>query len=145
MNEQRPLLAVEDDPNDIEFLRFSLSKAGVTAVHHVADGEQALLYLTGAGPFADRDRHPLPALILLDLKLPRKSGLEVLEWLKRQPGLRRIPVIVLTASRELPDVARAYDLGANSYLVKPINLSELERIAAEIKSYWLTLNQGAEI
>src|SRR5581483_1794343 len=86
----------------------------------VGDGDAAIAYLAGVDGYADRTRFPLPALVLLDLKLPRRSGLEVLEWIRKQPGVRRIPVVVLTSSRQRPDVDCAYDLGANSYLVKPV-------------------------
>src|SRR5687768_14338550 len=98
------LLIVEDDPDALFLLKRSLLKAGLRAPVQVAtDGEEAVSYLAGTGSFADRERHPLPCLILLDLKLPRKSGFEVLEWMRSQPRLRRIPVIIVTTSGEERD------------------------------------------
>jgi CheY-like chemotaxis protein len=103
-------------------------------------GEEALEYLAGGGGFADRERHPFPALMLLDLQLPRRSGHEVLEWLRAQEaGLRRLPVVVLTSSREPSDVNRAYELGANSYLVKPVSFDALLDMLRVVERYWLAL------
>ena len=98
-------------------------------------------YLAGRGDYADRITHPLSSLVLLDLKLPRKSGHEVLEWLRAQPALNRMPVVVLTSSKESRDVNRAYDLGANSYLVKPVAFADLLRMAQTLDLYWLQLNE----
>lgn len=109
------------------------------------DGDEAVAYLAGEGEFADRARYPLPILLLLDLKLPRRSGLEVLEWLRRQPGLKRLPVVVLTTSREQGDVNRAYDLGANSYLVKPVALSALVDMVRTLDLYWVILNERPDL
>lgn len=115
------ILLVEDDSNDVLLLQRAFRRAGLThALQVVSDGDQAVAYLGGDGQFADRTKHPLPALILLDLKLPRRSGLEVLEWLRNQPPeIKSLPVIVLTSSRLSEDVDRAYGLGANSYMAKP--------------------------
>ena len=101
-----------------------------------------MAYLAGTGQFAERVRWPLPGLVLLDLKLPRRSGLEVLDWLRSQSGLRRIPVVVLTSSREVPDVDRAYDLGANSYLVKPGSPADLVAMVQALAGYWLHWNEA---
>jgi len=115
------ILLVEDDSNDVLLLQRAFRRAGLMhALQIVTDGDQAVSYLNGDGEFADRQAHPLPALVLLDLKLPRRSGLEVLEWLRNQPeNLKALPVIVLTSSRLSEDVDRAYGLGANSYMAKP--------------------------
>jgi len=120
------ILLVEDDPDSVTLLQRAFRKAGLTnALQVVEDGEQAVRYLSGQEPYADPERHPLPVLVLLDLKLPRKSGFEVLAWLRREPDLRHLPVVVLTSSREPSDIKRAYDLGANSYLVKPVAVDAL--------------------
>lgn len=137
------VLLVEDDPNDVILINRAFNKAKpVNPLQVVGDGEQAIDYLAGQGSFSDRDLHPLPALILMDIKLPRKSGLEVLEWLQQQPGLRRLPVVILTSSRETADINRAYDCGANSYLLKPVSFSDLLEIVKNLNLYWLFLNEN---
>ena len=139
------MLLVEDDPNDILLIQRAFAKAClVNPLKVVRDGEEALNYLSGSGDFADRGRYPLPSLILLDLKLPRKSGLEILQWLRQQPVLKHIPVIVLTSSKESSDVSRAYDLGANSYLVKPVGFEGLLELVKSIGMYWMILNKTPE-
>lgn len=139
------MLLVEDDPNDILLIQRAFAKAClVNPLKVVRDGEEALNYLSGSGEFADRGRYPLPSLILLDLKLPRKSGLEILQWLRQQPALKHIPVIVLTSSKESSDVSRAYDLGANSYLVKPVGFEGLLELVKSIGMYWMILNKTPE-
>ena len=133
----RTVLLVEDSPADVLLIQRAFTRARIAgALAVVGDGEQAVAYLSGGGTFADRDRHPMPDLVLLDLKLPRKSGFEVLEWLRAQPGLRRLPVAVLTSSRETSDVDRAYDAGANSYLVKPGNADDLLTLLRDLGLYW---------
>jgi DNA-binding response OmpR family regulator len=104
-----------------------------------ADGEAAVNFLTGALTAT------APGLVLLDLKLPRLPGLDVLGWLRRQPGLRRLPVVVLTSSRERRDVDRAYDLGANSFLVKPVGFAELLEMVKALDLYWLRMNEAPEL
>lgn len=136
------ILLVEDDSNDVLLIQRAFRKAKlVNPLQVVQDGEAAVLYLGGQGLYADRDRYPLPILMLLDLKLPRLSGLEVLEWLRQQPELRRLLVVVLTSSRENADVNRAYDLGANSYLVKPVAFDGLLEMVRTLNQYWLILNE----
>ncbi len=132
------ILQVEDDRNDVFFLEHAFKTAGITHPLRVArDGQEAIDYLSGAGEFSDRVRNPLPCLILLDLKLPRKDGFEVLEWVRQQPNLRQLPVIVLTSSGRASDVDRACHLGANSFLVKPSQLKERVELAKLLKDYWL--------
>jgi CheY-like chemotaxis protein len=139
------ILLVEDDPNDIVLIQRAFAKAAlVNPLRIVRDGEEAILYLGGSQDYADRGKYPLPSLILLDLKLPRKSGLEVLEWLRQQPSLRHVPVIVLTSSKEMRDINRAYELGANSYLVKPVGFEGLLEMVRAIGMYWVILNKGPE-
>ena len=136
----KPILQVEDDPNDVVLLRHAMTKAGVANPIRVAtDGRQAIDYLKGAGRFADREQFPLPCLVLLDLKLPYVMGLEVLKWIRQQPGAVLI-VILLTASAEDADIATAYRLGANAFLTKPSKASKLEDMARAIKDFWLTHN-----
>lgn len=137
------VLLVEDDPDDVVFMTQAFTNCGLGGeLQVVRDGEEALDYLEGHAGYADRLCHPLPAFILLDLKLPRKSGLEVLLWLRRQPGLKRIPVIVLTSSTQPRDIDCAYDLGANSYLVKPVDWADLQKTADAICAFWVRLNTG---
>lgn len=143
---QSDILLVEDDPNDVLLIRRAFSRAKLlNPLHVVNDGDSAVNYLAGTDEYGDRNLHPLPALILLDLKLPRRSGLEVLEWLKQQPELRRLPVIVLTSSRENIDINRAYDLNANSYLVKPVAPDALLEMVKMLDLYWLALNEKPNI
>jgi CheY-like chemotaxis protein len=135
------ILQVEDDPNDVMLVEMAFRQASPGLVLKVVtDGEQAISYLSGEGAFADRTKTPFPNLVLLDLKLPRKSGLEVLAWIRTQPGLKSLPVVVLTSSDQPTDISNAYDRGANSYLVKPANLDVLVEMAKAIQLYWLKLN-----
>jgi CheY-like chemotaxis protein len=136
------ILLVEDNVDDVLLIRRAFKKAGIeTPLGIVSDGEAATAYLSGEGTFADRAAHPEASLVLLDLKLPRRSGLEVLEWMKQQPRLRLLPVVVLTSSRQNADVQKAYDLGANSYLVKPVNFDELQAMMDAVHHYWVRLNE----
>ncbi len=140
------ILLAEDDPNDVLSVQRAFQRNYVAnPVQVVRDGEEALAYLSGQAPFADRERHPLPVLMLMDLKMPRKSGLEVLEWVRRQPGLKRLPIIVLTSSNQSPDINRAYELGANSYLVKPAGFDSLLDLVKNLDMYWLILNEKPEM
>ena len=139
------MLLVEDDPNDILLTQRAFMQASlVNPLRVVRDGEEAINYLGGREAYADRTRYPLPSLILLDLKLPKKSGLEVLEFLRSQPSLRQTPVIVLTSSQESSDIQRAYALGANSYLLKPVGFDGLLEMVKAIGMYWVILNQGPD-
>src|SRR6266571_1148235 len=127
MAEGLRILVAEDLPDDVMLLKLAFSRAGVTApVRYVKNGEEAVAYLKGEGAFADRAEHPLPTMLLLDLKMPRLDGFGVLEWLRRQPGLRRFLVVVFTASYEQNDISRAFELGANSYIVKPGGFEDLQ-------------------
>jgi CheY-like chemotaxis protein len=140
------ILLVEDDPNDILLMQRAFRKANLTNPLHVArDGLEAIEYLTHQGKFADVSRYSTPILILLDLQMPRKNGLETLEWLRQQPGLKRLVVVVLTSSSEQADINRAYELGANSYLVKPGDFQTLVNLVSSLARYWLTANQIPDI
>lgn len=140
------ILLVEDNPDDVLLIQRAFKKANlVNPVVVVGDGEKAIEYLSGSGAYAERSRFPLPVLILLDLKLPRKSGHEVLGWVKQHAALKRIPVVVLTSSTETVDVNRAYDLGANSYLVKPVGFDDLFSMVKALQPYWLILNEKPDV
>ena len=134
--ESPALLVVEDDSDALVLLRRAFRKVGLQVpLHVVTDGEAALAYLAGEGSFGDRQVHPLPNIILLDLKLPKRSGLEVLEWKHRQPRLRDIPVIIVTSSEEESDRQRAAELGARHYDVKLIDSGSLLRLAKKVRRY----------
>jgi len=141
------ILLAEDDENDVTLIRRAFSKSHVVnPIACVANGEEAVAYLSGQGGYADRGAHPLPFMMLLDLKLPRLSGHEVLKWLRAQNnGLKRLPVVVLTSSREPADINRAYELGANSYLVKPVVFEEFTALLKQLQVYWLMLSEHPEV
>ncbi len=138
----KTILHVEDDKNDVFFLKFAFEDAGIAnPVQVVEDGQSAIDYLAGKGKYADRDRYPFPCLVLLDLKLPVKMGLDVLRWIQEQPQLRNLLVLVLTSSSDIRDIDEAYRLGARSYLVKPLSVDKRLELAQLLKRYWLELNQ----
>ncbi len=136
------ILYVEDEETDIMLLRHVLAKAGIrNPLRTVKDGREAKDYLAGTPPFEDRRLHPLPGLVLLDLNLPYWSGFEVLEWMRQQPTLRRLPVVVFTSSYRPDDIVRAYDAGANAYLVKPNALTDLSSLVLALRDFWLIHNR----
>lgn len=138
------ILLAEDEPNDVLLLQYAFEQAGLTSrLEVVHDGQEAIDYLSGANHFADRKLHPLPSLVILDLKMPRKTGLEVLEWVRRQPALRLMVVIMLTSSHYPEDVDRAYELGVNSFIVKPFDVEHRLQFAQLLKGWWLGFNQFA--
>lgn len=140
------LLHVEDDPNDTLLLQRAFKKAGVTLnIQAVSDGDKAVAYLSGADVYADREKYPLPALVLLDLKMPRKSGLEVLAWIRAEEKVSRFVVVIFTSSKHDEDIRKAYELGANSYLVKPVGFDTLVELAKSVHHYWLNLNERAPL
>jgi two-component system response regulator len=140
----KTVLQVEDDPNDVFFLQHAMRKADVTNPIQIAsDGQEAIDYLQGTGKFANREKFPLPCLVLLDLKLPYVMGLDVLKWIRRQAEIA-VPVVILTASADDADIATAYRLGANGFLVKPSEASTLDDIVKAIKDFWLTHNKLPE-
>lgn len=140
------ILHVEDDPNDALLVQRAFKKANVSfAVNHVHDGEVATHYLSGVAQYSNREDFPLPSLILLDLKLPRKNGFEVLSWLRKQAvPLNRLPVVVFSSSNQPADVNRAYELGANAYMVKPAGFDELSETIKVLSLHWFVHTEKPE-
>jgi CheY-like chemotaxis protein len=136
------ILLVEDDKNDVFLMERAFANTGVPVQVQVArDGREALRYLHGEGNYADREQHPLPCLVLLDLNLPHVPGLEVLKQIRENPRLRNLVVVVLTSSMMDSDIERAYSLGANSYLSKPSILEEVQAQVELLSEYWLKRNR----
>jgi CheY-like chemotaxis protein len=136
MNEQQSILLVDDSENDISLLRIAFEAAELkNPLHEVHNGDEAVAYLQGESPFSDRQKFPLPVLMLLDLNMPMRNGFEVLEWLRVQPGLKRLSVVILTASLREEDVDRAFDLGANAFLVKPSSIEALTAIGRSLRDW----------
>ncbi len=142
----RPILLVEDDPADARLIQRAFEKAQLPVpLLRLSNGDDAVAYLAGEGPYHNRISYPLPTLMLLDIKLPRRSGFEVLEWVRnRADALARLVVVMLTSSGHSVDVDRAYDLGANSYITKPENSQRLLEVAHVLREYWLKYNQFPE-
>ena len=141
-----PVLIVEDDDDTILLLRRALHKAGVTTPLQVAkNGEQAIEYLGGTGRYCDWKQFPLPSIVLLDLKMPGISGFDVLKWIRQQPGIKALRVAVLTASTLQQDIKTAYDLGANIFLSKPMDLSKLVEMMAMLNCQWLQQAQSPAV
>jgi CheY-like chemotaxis protein len=139
------ILQVEENLNDVLLLHRAFWEAGIANPIQIStDGQMAIDYLSGAGRYADRIKYPLPGLVLLDLKLAKKSGLEVLDWIRSQPSLTRVVVIVFTSSQYAGDVALAYELGANSFLARPTDAAARLEMAQFLKS-WLRYNQFAPL
>jgi CheY-like chemotaxis protein len=143
----KPVLLVEDDPSDVRLIQRAFGKLEQPVqLIRLTDGDDVVDYLGGKHPYENRALHPVPALMLLDIKLPRRSGFEVLQWLRGQnSALKRLPVIMLTSSRHSADINRAYDLGANSYLAKPETAAQLQQLASEFRSYWLSFNESPDL
>jgi CheY-like chemotaxis protein len=140
------ILLVEDDPNEIFLTQRAFRKANINvSLQVIYDGDSAIAYLAGTEKYADRSLYPLPKLILLDLKLPCRSGHEILAWLRQHPQLKILPVVIFTSSREPGDVNLAYELGANSYLVKPSGLRALSKMVETLSLYWLVDNEPPEV
>lgn len=136
MNENRTILLVDDSVDDIFLVRTAFTNAKVTnPIQEAHNGDEAIAYLQGEPPFDDRAKYPLPALMLLDLNMPMRDGFQVLEWLRAQPGLKRVMVIVLTASLREEDVGRAFDLGVNSFVVKPSSIEGLTAIGRCLRDW----------
>ena len=137
------VLLVEDNPRDAELTLRALKKRNlVNNVVHARDGQEALDYLLGEGEFAGRDPYNSPSVVLLDLKLPKVDGLQVLRIIKSDERTKAVPVVVLTSSREESDLVRSYQLGVNSYIVKPVEFESFSNAIANLGCYWLLLNQA---
>lgn len=139
--QHRPILLVEDDPNDVLLVQRAFRRGQIAAplrvVQHITEAQE---YLCGTGAYGDRAAHPLPILVLLDLKLPGGSGIELLAWIRAQAGFRYTPVIILSSSNERSDVDGAYEAGCNAYLVKPVAFDALQRLMGQFGRYWLGTN-----
>jgi len=143
MNSGKVILLIEDNPSDVDLTRRALAKAHIANHLVVAeDGQEALAFLWGSGAYAGRDVSELPALALLDLKLPKIPGLEVLRRVRSDPRTRRLPVVILTSSKEEQDMATGYDLGVNSYIRKPVDFKQFARCIEQLGLYWLVLNEA---
>jgi CheY-like chemotaxis protein len=139
----KTILLVEDNPSDVALTERALEKSHIAnELVVVQDGQEALDYLWGAGAYAGRAASDSPALILLDLKLPRLPGLEVLRRIRADSRTRRLPVVILTTSREEQDLAAGYDLGVNSYIRKPVDFKQFAAAVEQLGLYWLVLNEG---
>ena len=142
----KTILLVEDDTNDARLLQRAFDRAGLDRqVLRLTNGDEAVAYMMGEGDYANRRAYPPPNLLILDIKLPRRNGFEVLSWMRGMASeYRRVPVVVLSSSREPVDVNRAYELGANSYLRKPDGTEGWMKVAEAIQQYWLRLNHDPE-
>ena len=142
MTTNSAILLVEDNEDDVFLMKRALKAAGISNRLCIAeDGQQAVDYLSRSGPYADKEAFPEPAIVFLDLKLPLRSGLEVLMWIRERPELANLVVVVLTSSNLPTDLREAYRLGANSYVVKPPTAVQLTDLAKAFKWYWLEYNQ----
>ena len=140
MNDKASILVIEDEPNDLFFLKRAFSSLETNCqMQAVGDGAEAIDYLRGVDDYADRRRFPIPMLILMDLKMPRVDGFEFLAWLRREPGLKMIPVVVFSSSNLPQDVKRAYELGANSFVVKLQDNADLPDMLKTLAAYWLEI------
>ena len=145
MRDEAIILLVEDQANDYLLIRKAFDKGGVgNPLFVVASGEEAITYLSGEGKFRNRREYPLPDLILLDLKLPGMDGFDVLRWIRSEPGLNTLVVVVLTSSDQVYDVNEAYKIGANSFLVKPTDFENYVATCRVLKDFWLKLNKNPD-
>ena len=141
MRDEAVILLVEDREEDVLFIRKAFEKAHVpNPLVVVRDGEDAIRYLAGERQYSNREEYPLPKLILLDLKMPRVDGFEVLKWIRSRPELSGVVVVVLTSSEQIRDVNAAYRLGANSFMVKPTDFQNIIELSKLIRDYWLHAN-----
>lgn len=132
------ILLAEDDPNDALLIRRAFVKCGIShPIQLVCDGEEAIAYISGEGKYSDRRQYPFPRFFITDLKMPKKSGFEILSWLRDRNDLSVIPTIVLSSSKQPDDIKLAYRLSANSYFVKPADFSSLQQLVKRIFEYWV--------
>lgn len=145
MPDHSVILIAEDEEDYVVLLRRAFEQAKIrNPVHVVSNGAEAMAYLKGEDKYANRDEYPLPDLLLVDLKLPRYNGFEIIAWARRQPGLAALRILVLTSSDEIRDVNEAYHIGANSFLVKPYDFQDLVQLAALVQRYWLEASRTPE-
>jgi two-component system, response regulator len=138
----KTILLIEDNPSDIDLTKRALEKGRVVnELVVVSDGQEALDYLFGTGAYEGRDPSEVPTVTLLDLKLPKVSGLDVLRRIRAEAKTRRMPVVILTSSREEQDIAAGYDNGANSYIQKPVDFAQFVQSVVQLGLYWLVLNE----
>ena len=143
--DQSTVLLAEDDPDDVLLTRLAFEKARLAnPLQVVRDGVELLAYLQGEGQFSDRNKFPMPILLLLDLKMPRLNGFQVLEWLRNHPEHQSLSVAVMTSSDHDPDISRAYELGADSYLIKPPDAEALLALVQRLHAYWVILDHPLE-
>jgi CheY-like chemotaxis protein len=146
MPEHAVILLAEDNDDYVALIRLAFSRANIpNPLHVVWNGEEAVAYLKGEGKYSNRDEYPLPELLLLDLKMPRMNGFEVLEWVRQQPSLAGLRILVLTSSDELRDVNQAYRMGANSFMVKPGDFEDSVQLSRLINDFWLKASKSPEI
>ena len=145
-NGQPFVLIAEDMESDVELLRRSFEIGSVCSTRHVVgDGEECVAYLSGTGIYSNRDEYPLPDLLLLDLKMPRMNGFDVLKWIRSQPYLSPMRVVVLTNSERTRDINRAYELGANAFLTKPVNSTDFADAIRAMFEFWMKHSRKPEI
>ena len=146
MSDQPLILIVEDSEDHVFLLRLALKKADIAnPIQTVASGEEAIAYLAGTGSFSDWSRFPLPAVVLLDLKMPGLDGFGVLRWIRQQPGVKNLRVVMLTSSDLQQEVNLAHDLGAKSFLTKPVDLDQLVEMMRVFKTYWLDYDKAPAV
>jgi CheY-like chemotaxis protein len=140
----KSILLVEDSQDDIFIMERACKRTGIPhALHVVTDGQLGVEYLSGSGPYSDRAVYPMPHVVFLDIKMPNRDGHEVLQWIREQPGLQKLPVVMLTSSTHWKDVERAYELGVTSYLQKVSDIGQFGQAVRVILKYWLELNISA--
>ena len=145
MSEHSVILLAEDEEDYVLLIQRAFSQANIpNPLHVVWNGQEAIAYLKGEGKYSNRDEYPLPDLLLLDLKMPRVNGFEVLQWIRSQPGLAPLRVLVLTCSDQIRDVNEAYKLGANSFLVKPLDFQDFAQLSRLIQEFWLKASKTPE-
>jgi CheY-like chemotaxis protein len=141
--DQALILVVEDREDDIRLIRKAFQQGSVlNPLQVVRIGKEAIAYLSGVDKYANRAEYPLPELVLLDLKMPGLDGFDVLQWVRQQPGLKALRIVVLTSSDHIEDVNRTYELGANSFLVKPVNFADFIQTTKVLKGYWLWMSEA---
>src|SRR5213594_255676 len=139
---QPVILVAEDDESHVALLKRAFHLAGIlTPLHVVHDGDETIAYLKGEGKFAQRNEFPLPDLLLVDLKMPRTDGFQVIQWIRQQPELATLRIVVLTTSEAVRDINKAYQLGANSFLTKPVVFEDFKNTIQAMYDYWMNLSK----